>query len=55
MSPEQPYPDTGTKHQSQTPPTSDTPSERQAKERADIEEDRRLQRELYEGELGGES
>ena len=32
-----------------------TPAERDASERADIESDRRRQRELDDGELGGEA
>jgi hypothetical protein len=55
MDSEQPAPDTWIEHQAVTERTSDERAETQAEERADIEEDRRRQREMDEGEMGGES
>ncbi len=53
MSTEQQHP--WTPPQAGTERTSDALAERQAEERADIEEDRRRQRELDDAELGGEA
>jgi hypothetical protein len=55
MSPDPRHPDTW--NQSQDEPAGAAPShaEGQAQERADVEEDRRRQRELDEAEMGGES
>jgi hypothetical protein len=47
--------DTGTQPQSVRERTSDPLAEGSLEERADIEEDRRRQRELDDGELGGEA
>ncbi len=55
MSTEQQYPDTSTPPQAVPERPSDALAERQAEERADIEEDRRRQQELDEAEMGGES
>jgi hypothetical protein len=54
MSTEQQYPAPGTEHQVATKQASDALAER-AEERADLEEDRRRQQELNDGEMGGES
>ncbi len=55
MSTEQQYPDAWTEHQAATKRTSEEALAKRAEERADIEEDRRRQRELDDGELGGEA
>jgi len=42
-------------HSPETDRAADTRAERQAEERADTAEDKRRQRDLDEGEMGGES
>ena len=54
MSTEQQYRGPWTEHQVATKQASDALAER-AEERADIEEDRRRQQDLNDGEMGGES
>jgi hypothetical protein len=49
------YPDTSNEPQAVTERSPDLLTERSAEERADVEEDRRRQRELDDGELGGEA
>ena len=48
-------PGSGTEPRAPMKGTSDTHVERNAQERADVEEDRRRQRELDDAELGGEA
>ena len=54
MSTESQQPDFPPEAQAARQRTSDAVDERNAEERADIEEDRRRQRELDDSELGGE-
>ena len=55
MSTESQHPGTRTELQVARERTPDSLAEGRAEERADIEEDRRRQRELDEAEMGGES
>jgi hypothetical protein len=55
MSTEPERPDTCTKPRAESERTPDLLTDRDAEERADIKEDRRRQRELDDGELGGEA
>ena len=55
MSTEPQYPETSTAPRPASEGTSDPLAEINVAERADIEEDRRRQRELDDGELGGEA
>ena len=55
MSSESQHPDITTESWAAGGPVSGTAAERRAEERADREEDRRRQRELDDGELGGEA
>ncbi len=55
MSTEPVHPDTCTEPRAASERTPDLLVGRDAEERADIEEDRRRQRELGDGELGGEA
>jgi hypothetical protein len=55
MSTESPYPGSRAEPQDGREWTSDALAERNAQERDDVEEDRRRQRELDDGELGGEA
>ena len=55
MSTQSQYPDSRTEPQAARERIADTVAVRNAEERADIEEDRRRQRELDDTELGGEA
>ncbi len=55
MSTESQYPDARAERRGARARTPDTLAEGNAKERADIEEDRRRQRQLDDAELGGEA
>ena len=55
MSAEPQYPETSTAVRPTSEGTSDRRAEMNVEQRADIEEDRRRQRELDDGELGGEA
>jgi hypothetical protein len=55
MSTEPEHPDTCTEPRAESERTPDLLTDRDAEERADIKEDRRRQRELDDGELGGEA
>jgi hypothetical protein len=55
MSTEPPYPETSGAPRPTSEVTSDPLAQMNVEERADVEEDRRRQRDLDDGELGGEA